>query len=240
MLDSIGKVNVNELAVQFEVSVETIRRDLAKLSQKGLLHRVHGGAVSCRTKDVGHSFQSRLRANYETKKQIAESAVEYVFENSVIGLDASSTSWHFAQLIPNIPCTIVTNSMRNIVTLANRPNVRTIATGGVYSAKYDAFYGPLSEQLLLRLHIDICIFSCSGLDSSGAIWESNEVNALTKRKLLDTSEKKFLLADSSKFERKNLIKLGELSQVDILFTDKLPNDTFQNYCQDKDIFISYI
>lgn len=114
-----------------------------------------------------------------------------MFENSVIGLDASSTSWHFAQLIPNIPCTIVTNSMRNIVTLANRPNVRTIATGGVYSAKYDAFYGPLSEQLLLRLHIDICIFSCSGLDSSGAIWESNEVNALTKRKLLDTSEKNF-------------------------------------------------
>ncbi len=239
LVNSVGKVNVNELAQQFGVSVETIRRDLRALNQKGLLHRVHGGAMSSQSKDIGRSFQARQRLNSEAKKYIAQQAVEYVFEGAVIGLDASSSSWHFAQLIPDIPCTVVTNSMHNINALVNKPNVTTIATGGVYSAKYAAFYGPLSEQLLLRLHIDLCVFSCTGVDSSGAIWESNELNASIKRKLIDASAQKFLLLDSSKFERKNLIKLGELSQLDILFTDQAPNESLQNYCKEQEIHLAF-
>ncbi|MFZ7266616.1 DeoR/GlpR family DNA-binding transcription regulator [Avibacterium avium] len=238
LVNSVGKVNVNELAQQFGVSVETIRRDLRALNQKGLLHRVHGGAMSSQSKDIGRSFQARQRLNSEAKKYIAQQVVDYVFEGAVIGLDASSSSWHFAQLIPDIPCTVVTNSMHNINALVNKPNVTTIATGGVYSAKYAAFYGPLSEQLLLRLHIDLCVFSCTGVDSSGAIWESNELNASIKRKLIDASAQKFLLLDSSKFERKNLIKLGELSQLDILFTDQAPNESLQNYCKEQEIHLA--
>lgn len=239
LVNSVGKVNVNELAQQFGVSVETIRRDLRALNQKGLLHRVHGGAMSSQSKDIGRSFQARQRLNSEAKKYIAQQVVDYVFEGAVIGLDASSSSWHFAQLIPDIPCTVVTNSMHNINALVNKPNVTTIATGGVYSAKYAAFYGPLSEQLLLRLHIDLCVFSCTGVDSSGAIWESNELNASIKRKLIDASAQKFLLLDSSKFERKNLIKLGELSQLDILFTDQAPNESLQNYCREQEIHLAF-
>ncbi|MCW9718900.1 DeoR/GlpR family DNA-binding transcription regulator [Avibacterium sp. 21-599] len=239
LVNSIGRVNVNELAQQFNVSVETIRRDLSALDKKGLLHRTHGGAMSKQSKDIGRSFQARQRLNSEAKRYIAQQAIDYVFEGAVIGLDASSSSWHFAQQMPDIPCTVVTNSMHNINALVNKPNIKTIATGGVYSAKYAAFYGPLSEQLLLRLHIDLCVFSCTGVDSNGAIWESNELNASIKRKLLDASGKKFLLLDSSKFEQKNLIKLGELTQLDILFSEKAPNLDLQNYCQEHQIHLSF-
>ncbi|PJG83233.1 DeoR/GlpR family DNA-binding transcription regulator [Caviibacterium pharyngocola] len=237
-INSSGKVTVEELALQFNVSLETIRRDLTALGKKGLVHRIHGGAVSCQTKDIGSSFQTRQRVNYDAKRAIAESAVEYVFEGAVIGLDASSTSWHFAQLIPDIPCTVVTNSMHNITALVNKSNVTTIATGGVYSGKYDAFYGPLSEQLLQRLHIDICIFSCTGIDAGGAIWESNELNASVKRKMLDASGQRFLLLDSSKFGRKHLIKLADLSHIDILFTDQQVDKELQSYCKNHDVLIS--
>ena len=225
-----GKVNVNQLAEQFSVSIETIRRDLNLLDKKGLIYRTHGGAVSRKTKDVGSSFQTRQRSNYDGKRRIAEAAISYVFEGAVIGLDASTSSWHFAQLIPDIPCTVVTNSMHNITALVSKTNVTTIATGGVYSSKYDAFYGPLSEQLLLRLHIDIGIFSCTGLDEQGNIWESNELNASVKRKMMDASGQKFLFVDHSKFNQKNLIKLTALNQIDILFTDKLPSSELQTYC----------
>lgn len=240
LVNSSGKVNVNDLAQQFGVSVETIRRDLTALGKKGLIHRVHGGAVSHKAKDIGSSFQSRQRFNGDKKHLIAASAIEYVFEGAVIGLDASSTSWHFAQMTPDIPCTVVTNSMHNITALVNKPNIKTIATGGVYSVKYDAFYGPLSEQLLQRLHIDIGIFSCTGIDSSGGVWESNELNASIKRKLMDACDKKFLLLDSSKFERRNLIRLTDLSQIDILFTDQAPNPTLASYCQKSDVLITVI
>ena len=204
-INSMGRVSVNELSQQFSVSVETIRRDLALLEKKGLLHRVHGGAVSGKTKDIGSSFQARQRSNYDEKHIIAQNAVEYVFEGAVIGLDASSSSWHFAQLIPDIPCTVVTNSMHNITALVNKPNG---------------------------------VFSCIGIDSSGAIWESNELNASVKRKMMDASGQKLLLADSSKFERKNLIRLGELSQIDILFTNSPPPLDLQNYCANHNVLIS--
>ncbi|QEH17355.1 DeoR/GlpR family DNA-binding transcription regulator [Histophilus somni] len=240
LINSSGKVNVNDLAKQFDVSVETIRRDLTDLDKRGLIHRVHGGAVSRKAKDVGSSFQSRQRFNCDKKRAIAASAIEYIFEGIVLGLDASSTSWHFAQMIPDIPCTVVTNSMHNITALVNKPNIKTIATGGVYSVKYDAFYGPLSEQLLQRLHIDIGIFSCTGIDSSGGVWESNELNASIKRKLMDACEQKFLLLDSSKFERRNLIRLTDLSQIDILFTDQVPNPTLTSYCQKSDVLITIV
>lgn len=237
-INTRGKVSVNELAEHFELSVETIRRDLTSLAKKGLVHRIHGGAVSQKSKDIGRSFQMRQRTNYDAKKSIAQLAVEYVFEGAVIGLDASSSSWHFAQLIPDIPCTVITNSMHNIAALVNKTNITTIATGGVYSGKYDAFYGPLSEQLLQRLHIDFCVFSCSGIDETGAIWESNELNTSVKRKMMEASGQKFLLLDQSKFNRKNLIRLADLSQIDILFTEPPVDQQLQKYSEQSNLFIA--
>ncbi|TNH03245.1 DeoR/GlpR transcriptional regulator [Testudinibacter sp. TR-2022] len=236
-INKLGKVDVNILALDLAVSLETIRRDLTKLDRKGLLHRTHGGAVGLKAKDVGHSFQARQKNNSDAKRLIAESAVEYVFEGAVIGLDASTTSWFFAQAMPDIPCTVVTNAMHNINALSAKSNIKTIATGGVYSAKYDAFYGPLSEQLLQRLHIDIGIFSCIGVDANGSVWESNELNASIKRKIMAASEQKFLLIDNSKLGRKSLMKICDLSQIDILFCDQLPNGELKRYCDQQNLLV---
>lgn len=233
-----GKVSVVELSEMLSVAVETIRRDLTALENKGLLHRINGAAVTCKTNDLGSSFQYRQKNNADAKKAIAQNALEYLFEGAIVGLDASSTSWHFAQMLPDIPCTVVTNSMHNITALTNKSNITTIATGGMYSVKYDAFYGPLSEQLLKRLHIDFGIFSCNGIDNEGNIWESNELNASVKRKMMDACDKKFLLADASKLQRKNLIKLAELAQIDILFIDQFPSEDLQRYCHEHNVLIT--
>lgn len=238
LINQNKKINVNELAKILDISVETARRDLSFLSKQGLLYRTHGGAVYKDTTDLGSSFLIRQKSQIEQKRSIAERVVEYAFEGAVIGLDASSTSWYVAQLLPNIPCSVVTNSMHNITALVNKPNIKTIATGGVYSSKYDAFYGPLSEHLLSRLHIHIGIFSCVGIDDSGAIWESNELNSSIKRKMMDASGEKFLLVDNTKFGKQNLVRLGELSQIDILFAyDNIPT-SIQEYCQNQNILLS--
>lgn len=230
VLNQKGKIQINELVNLLNVSVETVRRDLSFLSQQQLLYRTHGGALSKKTDDIGSSFQLRQKTNAEVKKIIAERVAEYIYEGAVIGLDASTTSWYVAQLIPNIPCSVVTNSMHNITALVNKPNVKTIATGGVYSGKYDAFYGPLSEYLLSRLHIDIGIFSCIGVDDDGAIWESNELNVAIKRKMMDVSSQKFLLVDPSKFGKQNLVQLAEISQIDMLFTQGNISERLLKYC----------
>ncbi|QIM62033.1 DeoR family transcriptional regulator [Pasteurellaceae bacterium Orientalotternb1] len=236
-LEKYDEANVQELAEQFVVSVETIRRDLNALAKQGMLHRTHGGAVSRKNRDIGRSFQVRQRINSEAKKSIAENALVHFFEGAVIGLDASSSSWNFAQLLPDVPCTVVTSSMHNIRALANKPCIEIIATGGTYSSKYDAFYGSLSGHLLSRLKIDLTIFSCTGI-SDGVIWESNELNAVIKRKMMAVSKQVFLFADHSKYDRKDLIKLCDLSQVDILFSDQAPPEPLATYCQQHNVQIT--
>lgn len=161
-IETYQEASVQELATHLNVSLETIRRDLNKMAKEGLLYRTHGGAVSHKNRDIGRSFDARRRMNSDVKKSIAENALEHFFEGAVIGLDASSSSWNFAQILPDLPCTVVTSSMHNIRALANKTSIEIIATGGVYSAKYDAFYGSLSGHLLSRLNIDIAICSCTG------------------------------------------------------------------------------
>ena len=208
-----------ELAENLGVSIETIRRDLNKLADQNKLYRTHGGAMSLQSQNIGQSFSTRKKSHNDGKKHIAELIRKHIFEDAVIVLDASSTAWYIAQRLPNIPCKIITSSMRIIHSLAHKPHIETIATGGIYSEKYDAFYGPFSEHLFSRLHIDMAIFSCTGI-YEGAIWESNQLNLPFKRKVLAMSKQKFLVADHSKIERKDVFRLCDLQEVDKLFTDK--------------------
>lgn len=228
-LEQFDEASVQELAEYCTVSLETIRRDLNKLGNSRLLHRTHGGAVSYRNRDIGRSFSTRQRVNSEAKRSIAENVLSYLPPDIVIALDASSTSWNVAQRLPNLPCTVISSSMRIIYSLSQKPHIKTIATGGIYSEKYDAFYGPLSEQILSRLKIDIAILSCTGI-ADGEIWESNELNISFKRKLIANSKEVFLLADHSKFERKDLLSMGSLSCIDKLFVNQTPPISLQNYC----------
>ncbi|EPZ00273.1 DeoR/GlpR family DNA-binding transcription regulator [Mannheimia haemolytica] len=235
-LAQFDEASVQGLAEHCGVSIETIRRDLNRLDKNGLLHRTHGGAVSHKKRDIGRSFSTRLRANSYAKRHIAENVVSYLQPESVIALDASSTSWHVAQRLPNIPCTVVSSSMRIIRSLSQKPHIKTIATGGIYLEKYDAFYGPLSEQLLSRLKIDIAIISCTGI-ADYSIWESNEINISFKRKLIANSKQVFLLVDHSKFDRKDLIQMEALSCIDKLFVNQMPSNILQRYCLENHIQI---
>lgn len=235
-LEQFDEISVLELAEQLQVSVETIRRDLNALAKQNLLHRTHGGAVSHKKRDIGRSFQDRRFRQSDVKKQIAEKALDYFFEEAVITLDASSSSWYFAQLIPDVPCTIITNCMNNIRELSSKPCVKTIATGGVYSPKYDSFYGAHAGYMLSRFDIDLMIGSCTGV-SDGFVWESNEMNAVIKRKMIAAAKQVFLFADETKIGRKDLIQLCELSEIDKLFTNIQPTEDVLKLCAENTVEI---
>lgn len=235
-LEDADEVSVVKLAKECSVSVETVRRDLNFLAKANLLHRTHGGAVSYKNRDIGLSFQERRARNSEPKKVIAEKALDYFFEEAVIALDASSSSWYFTQVMPDVPCTVITNCMNNIRSLADKPCIKTIATGGVYSHKYDAFYGAHAGYMLSRFEIDMMICSCTGI-SEGVVWESNEMNTVIKRKMIACAKQVFLFADESKFGRKDLIKLCDLSEVDKLFTNTQPPKDIVGLCAENAVEI---
>lgn len=215
------EATVEELANMFNVSVETIRRDLKALDEKELLVRVHGGATIKQTNDVGTSFNNRAKNNIESKQLLVDEAMGEISEGAVIGLDASSSSWLFAQAMPNILCTVVTNSINVILALEKKRNISIISLGGNYSEKYKAFYGKNANDNLREMNLDLCIISCVGFSESSGVWDSNEYNCDIKKTLISVSDKSILIADKSKLNRKSLLRICNYSDINLVITDAI-------------------
>ncbi len=211
--------DVINLSSVFNVSVETIRRDLNVLDSSGQLLRTHGGAKVMDNTDIGSSFSRRMKTNAEGKRVIANNALDYILEGEVIGLDASSASWFLAQAIPNISLTVITNSLDIVQVLSKKNNINTICLGGSYSEKYSSFYGNLTTKNLQRLSIDMLFMACSSFDPIKGVWESNEHNATVKQAMISSSDKVVLLAEKNKRNKRGLIKLADFEDIDIIITD---------------------
>lgn len=218
-IDAIGTALVINLSEKFNVSLETIRRDLKDLASKGKLVRVHGGAISCKMDDVGTAFNNRSRYNVDKKRTLVDKIVSEMFKGVIIGIDASSSSWLFAQELPNIPCTVVTNSINVVNTLSKKNHIKVICLGGEYSVKYEGFYGMVTKQSLSNLCLDFCVISCSGFDFEHGIWDSNEINLDVKRKLIDVSHHVIVIADETKYKKRSLLKICKMKEVDYLVTN---------------------
>ncbi|MGF1776683.1 DeoR/GlpR family DNA-binding transcription regulator [Vibrio nomapromontoriensis] len=219
LINDQRSATVEEIAEAFNVSVETIRRDLKKLDESGALKRVHGGAVSVQEIDEGRSFHARSRDYLEEKELLVSKALDYIQEGMVIGLDASSSSWCLAREIPNISCTIITNSLQNVIALEGKDNISVICTGGSYSEKYSSFYGPLAVDTLTNMSVDVCFFSCVGFDYDSGVWDSNEYNYQIKRSFIEISQQVILIADKSKYKKRSLLKICDSESVDVVITD---------------------
>lgn len=218
-LAKFGQVQVTELASELEVSVETIRRDLKVLDESGDLVRIHGGAINKEYQDVGTSFNNRASHNLQEKRTLVEGVLEHLYEGAVIGLDASSSSWLVAESIPNMHCTVVTNSLNNIGALTGKDNINVICLGGIYSNKYKSFYGIISNNTLGDMTLDVSVMSCVGFDKESGVWDSNEFNYEIKKMLVKSSRKNILVADKSKYGKRSLMKICDFSEVDVLVTN---------------------
>ncbi|MCU5773250.1 DeoR/GlpR family DNA-binding transcription regulator [Erwiniaceae bacterium BAC15a-03b] len=232
-LNKDGRILVAELVERLKVSQETIRRDLAALQKKGLLNRSHGGAVtvqrstgnlaapSTRPEEHALSFSQRMNDNVQQKMQIAKRALDFISPGDCILLDSSTTSWFLARQLPDIELTVLTNSLRNVQTLAPKGNIRTICLGGEYSIRYEDFNGLVAEQPLKDFLINKIFFSCRSLDNDGYLREGHENNAHLKQQMLLASERKYLLLDSSKFLTPSFARICHYREVDFLITDSM-------------------
>ncbi|WP_316860347.1 DeoR/GlpR family DNA-binding transcription regulator [uncultured Cohaesibacter sp.] len=212
-VDHLGSVSVADLSEQFGVAVETIRRDLRSLEEAGYLRRIHGGACSLLDNDEVLAFGSRQSENTDAKMKMAEHAVGLVREGDKLMLDPSSSCWYLARALPDMPLTVMTNSVRILFDLVQKPNIKVIGIGGRYFEKYGAFLGSITVSHILDFHADICFLSCAGyLPESGA-WDSNDLNAGVKKAMLRSTRTHALLCDKSKVGRGGFILINESSLI---------------------------
>jgi len=224
LVNERGSVRVSELSRLCEVTEETIRRDLDKLESEGKLLRSHGGAVSVKDQQPETPYFERETTNAEEKRLIAREAVRHIGENERIVLDASSTAWYVARELPNIPLVVLTNSIKAAMELSVKDRIRVISTGGQLLPRSLSYVGPLAEQSLDHYHVDKAFLSCKGLHAARGISESNEWQALVKRKMIEIADAVYLLADFSKFGQQALAHVAGWRDIDYVITDEAADD----------------
>jgi DeoR/GlpR family transcriptional regulator of sugar metabolism len=214
-----GSIRVSELSPIFNVTEETIRRDLEKLENEGLLKRTHGGAISVKEAPNELPYFEREIINIEEKKEVAELALKNIKPHDRIILDASSTAWYMAQAIPDIPLTVLTNSLKVVAVLANKEKVSVHSTGGILWAQSLSFVGPQAERTLENYRVDKAFISCKGFDLKWGISDSNEFQALVKKKMIEISNKVFLMVDHSKLGLRAFSHICKVNEIDVILTD---------------------
>lgn len=215
-----SSVRVSELSKEFSVTEETIRRDLEKLEAAQLLQRSHGGAVSIMKDQQELSYTEREIMHAKEKKEIAIEAVKLIDLGDRIVLDASTTAWYMARELPNMPLTVITNSIKVATELSVKDQVKVISTGGMLLAKSLSYGGPLAEQSLNNYHVDKAFISCKGVSVEKGLSDSNEWQALVKKKMIEIATKTIVLVDSSKFDIQTFMHIANLDQIKEVITDQ--------------------
>lgn len=233
------KVYVNELANTFQVTEETIRRDLEKLEKQSLLHRSYGGAVLKEHTYDDISFSKRITLNLSEKQQIAQKASLLINEQDSIMVDASTTCLEVVELLKNKnELTWITNSIKIVYTLIHN-SAKVIACGGTLRNHSYSLTGADALNTLNNYCVDIALIGCKGISMQQGITESNEAESIIKKKMVEQSRITILLADHSKFGNNGFAKTLDFTQIDYIVTDKSPSDKWIAFLKKKNIKLIY-
>ncbi|MFD0958517.1 DeoR/GlpR family DNA-binding transcription regulator [Paenibacillus chungangensis] len=219
LVNERGSIRVTELSELCQVTEETIRRDLDRLEQAGRLRRTHGGAVSVRDQQPETPYFEREVAHADEKRRIAEEAIKLISPKERILLDASTTAWYMAARMPDIPLTVLTNSIKVALELASKERIEVISTGGILASRSLSYVGPLAERSLDAYHVDRAFLSCKGVHLERGISESNELQARIKGQMVGIADEIVLLADSSKFGVQAFTHVAGLGDIHRIITD---------------------
>lgn len=218
------KVVVSELSQLYNVSEETIRRDLDKLDKDGLCVKSYGGAIINENTNIDMPFNVRKKRNTSGKQKIADLISDMINDGDHIMLDASTTAVFVAKAIKNKQnLTVITNSIEIIIELSDVSDWTIVSSGGTLKEGYLALVGTHTVERLSSYNVEKTIISCKGLDMDKGFTDSNEQFTQAKKAMLRACDTSILAVDSSKFGKVAFSKIGDVSQVDTIVTDRKPD-----------------
>ena len=216
-----GYMTVHELAKRLHTSESSIRRDLSRLEERGLVQRSYGGAEPITADSPNVSFKMRMHADQQKKKRIAAIALGLIQKGNVVFLDCGSTVQYLVELLPSVKgITVATNGVEALHFLSQH-HVRTISTGGTVNPDNSAaLIGERVSEFWRGARADVCFFSAQALDGEGNIFDNQEAELASIRAMLPSSALKVFLCDSSKIGKCATFMLGTLRDVNIVICDK--------------------
>lgn len=218
----LGRVSVAELAGRFEVTPETIRRDLDALAGRGLLSRVHGGAVPAEKLRLAEApIGARDTSSTEEKMAIAHRAVGLLprREGLTVLVDAGTTTARVCAVLPQWISLVVTNSVPNAAALSARGDFEVMLVGGQVRGLTQATVGSETVEALGRLRVDVAFVGANGFSTDHGFSTPDPSEAAVKEAMVRCAREVMVVADSSKLGVDHLVRFASLDDVDTLITD---------------------
>jgi DeoR/GlpR family transcriptional regulator of sugar metabolism len=213
-----GRVVASELVASLGVSEDTVRRDLRDLAERGLLHRVHGGALA--SAPSSSSFTHRLEISPEEKAALAEAALPLVVGTRVIVLDGGTTTLELARRLPlRYDGTVVTNSPPVALALANHPNAEVMLVGGRLLKDAQVAVGAAAVEAFHMVRADICVLGICSLHPDVGVTTLDDEEAYVKRAMVASAGEVIALATADKLRTASPWVVAQLADIDHLVTD---------------------
>lgn len=215
-----GYCTITELSRTFAVSEMTIRRDVLRLVEQGKVRGFRGGVGSLSGQEMmGSDYRYRDLKMGAAKRAIARTAIAMVGSNSVIAIDAGTTTNQVATRFPaDRDVKIVTNSFPVVSSLIGNPGVEVICLGGILHPESLSFDGPATLAAISNLQVETFFLAASGIGERGAFC-GNGFDAITKRALIEVADRVVLLADSTKFFSLAMVKICDWNSIDRIIID---------------------
>lgn len=224
-------VRLGELAERYNVTKETIRRDIDELSAQGLLARTYGGAVaSFMNHEPG--LRERSQVNPEGRRRMANAAAGLIMDSGILMIDTGSTMEHvserLAALVPRsgeVELTAITNSLRNATILGGNPSIRVVICPGDYDDRESAAFGPQTLEFIGRFNAEVVIMSAGGIDGQ-MVTDANSEAVAVKRAMIRQANHSVLVMEERKFNFPQFEMVCSLAEISDLVTDgPLPAET---------------
>ncbi|WP_217178663.1 DeoR/GlpR family DNA-binding transcription regulator [Streptomyces sp. AC495_CC817] len=218
---SDGEAEFRALALEFDVSEMTIRRDLEALEARGSVRRVTGGVIAAHGTSIEPNFKSRALTGAREKINIAAAAVSHLVPGETVVLDSGSTALAVARAIvgKGLGLTIVTPSVLVALELHDEPNTTILVTGGLIRPGELSLVGAASVEAFDRYNCDVFVMGVSGVDGKRGLSDYSYEEGAVKRAAIAASDRVIVVADASKLGKVHLTNVATPTEVDLLVTD---------------------
>ena len=214
-----GFGSVEQLAAQFGVTMQTIRRDINRLTEAKLLRRYHGGAgLPSSVENI--AYQQRQVLNIAGKRAIAQQVARQVENGQSLIINIGTTNEEIARaLMQHERLSVITNNLNVATILADNPSHEVIVAGGIVRSRDRAVTGEATSDFIRQFQVDIGIIGISSIEADGTLRDFDYREVQVAQAIIAQSRQVWLVADHSKFGREALVRLGHVEQIDALFTD---------------------
>ncbi|MGP8288817.1 DeoR/GlpR family transcriptional regulator [Vreelandella zhanjiangensis] len=222
-----GYMSIEQLTDHFAVTPQTIRRDLNTLANEGRARRVHGG-VGIESSTVNTAYSTRKTLHLEEKERIAHCLAQHIPNHASLFINIGTSNEVIAQaLLEHQGLEIITNNLNVAAILQHKEDFNVIIAGGQVRSRDGGIIGEATIDFINQFKVDYGIIGISGIDEDGSLLEFDYQEARVAQAIIANSRRVYLAADYSKFHRNPVVRQGNLSQLDALFTDRKPPEAIR-------------